>query len=177
MAPHGKEMTTEQKEIVLQMSNAGFSSYKIQDVTGIQARTVQKFLKRVRERGSVENLPRSGRKRKTTIRDDRCLLRSIKKNRRQTLKDATNRFNTRTECGVSCRTIKRRLSENGYKRCVVSKKTTVSQINHEKRSRFADKEFIGQWIISGHLLYLVMKRKLCFEITTRYMFGERQTRD
>ena len=44
------------------MSNAGFSSYKIQDVTGIQARTVQKFLKRVRERGSVENLPRSGRK-------------------------------------------------------------------------------------------------------------------
>ena len=32
MAPHGKEMTTEQKEIVLQMSNAGFSSYKIQDV-------------------------------------------------------------------------------------------------------------------------------------------------
>ena len=136
MAPHGKEMTTEQKEIVLQMSNAGFSSYKIQDVTDIQARTVQKFLKRVRERGSVENLPRSGRKRKTTVRDDMCLLRSIKKNRRQTLKDATNRFNTRTECGVSCRTIKRRLSENGYKRCVVSKKTTVSQINREKRSRF-----------------------------------------
>ena len=28
MAPHGKEMTTEQKEIVLQMSNAGFPVIK-----------------------------------------------------------------------------------------------------------------------------------------------------
>jgi hypothetical protein len=80
----------------------------------------------VRERESTENLHRSGRKRKTTVRDDRCLMRNVKRNRGQTLKDATSRFNARTGCGVSCRTVKRRLKEEGYRRCVVSKKTSFS---------------------------------------------------
>ena len=33
MAPHGKELTTEQKEIILFFSNEGFSSYEIQNMT------------------------------------------------------------------------------------------------------------------------------------------------
>jgi DNA-directed RNA polymerase specialized sigma24 family protein len=40
MALHGKELTTEQKEIVLNLSNEGFSSYKIQNMTGCKASTV-----------------------------------------------------------------------------------------------------------------------------------------
>ena len=72
MAPHGKELTTEQKEIIVNLSNEGFSSYKIQNMTGINSRTIQKFcLKRMRERGSIENLPRSGGRLKTTPRDDK----------------------------------------------------------------------------------------------------------
>jgi predicted HTH transcriptional regulator len=60
MAPHGKELTTEQKEIIVNLSNEGFSSYKIHNMTGINSRTIQKFLKHMRERGNIENLPRSG---------------------------------------------------------------------------------------------------------------------
>ena len=66
MAPHGKELTTEQKEIIQNLSNEGFSSYKIQNMTGINSRTIQKFLKRMSERGNIKNLPRSGGSRKTT---------------------------------------------------------------------------------------------------------------
>ena len=51
MAPHGKELIREQKEIIVQLSNSGFSSYKIEGMTGINSRTVKKFLKRVREKG------------------------------------------------------------------------------------------------------------------------------
>ena len=109
MAPHGKELTREQKEIIVQLSNSGFSSYKIEGMTEINSRTVQKFLKRVRERGNVENLPRSGSRRKTTPRDVRILYRSIKSNRRQTLKDVTIRFTARTGYSVSTRTVSRRL--------------------------------------------------------------------
>jgi hypothetical protein len=47
---------------------------------------------------NIENLPRSGGRRKTTPRDDRILFRSVKTNRRQTLKDVTARFNQRTSC-------------------------------------------------------------------------------
>ena len=40
MAPHSKELTTEQKEIIVNLSNEGFSSYKIQNMTGINSRTI-----------------------------------------------------------------------------------------------------------------------------------------
>jgi transposase len=71
MGRHGKELTTEQKEILLSLSHQGFSSYKIQEFTGINCRTIQKFLKRTRQRGSIKNNPRSGDRKKTTPRDEK----------------------------------------------------------------------------------------------------------
>ena len=97
MARHGKELTTEQKEMLLSLSHQGFSSYTIQEFTGINCRTIQIFLKRTRERGSIENNPRSGGRKKTIPRDERVIFRSVKRNRRQTLKDLTARFNNRTD--------------------------------------------------------------------------------
>ena len=87
MAPHGKELTTEQKEIILNSSNESFSSYKIQNMTGISSKTIHTFLKRMREKGNIENLSRNGCRRKTTPRDDRILFRGMKTNRRQILKE------------------------------------------------------------------------------------------
>ena len=105
MAQHGKELTPEQKEIIVNLSIEGFSNYIIQNMTGINSRTIQKFLKRMRKGGNIESLPRSGGRRKTTPRDDRILFRSVKTKRRQTLKDVTARFNQRTSCNVSSRTV------------------------------------------------------------------------
>jgi transposase len=109
MARHNKELTTEQKKMLLSLSHQGFSSYKIQEFTGINCRTIQNFLKRTRERGSIENNPRSGGRKKTTPRDERVFFRSVKRNRRQTLKDLTAIFNNRTGYNVSERTVRRRL--------------------------------------------------------------------
>lgn len=64
MAPHGKELTKEQKEIVIYFSNNGFSSFKIPEFTNINSRTIQKFLKWVNERGTTENKQRRGSKKK-----------------------------------------------------------------------------------------------------------------
>ena len=109
MARHNKELTTEQKKMLLSLSHQGFSSCKIQEFTGINCRTIQNFLKRTRERGSIENNPRSGCRKKTTPRDERVFFRSVKRNRRQTLKDLTAIFNNRTGYTVSERTVRRRL--------------------------------------------------------------------
>jgi transposase len=120
MARHGKELTTEQKEMLLSLSHQGFSSYKIQEFTGINCRTIDKFLKRTRERGSIENNPRSGGRKKTIPRDEQVLFRSVKRNQRQTLKDLTARFNDRTGYNVSERTVPRRLCYfGGYKRRMI----------------------------------------------------------
>jgi transposase len=120
MARHGKELTTEQKEMLLSLSHQGFSSYKIQEFTGINCRTIDKFLKRTRERGSIENNPRSGGRKKTIPRDEQVLFRSVKRNQRQTLKDLTARFNNRTGYNVSEITVPRRLCYfGGYKRRMI----------------------------------------------------------
>jgi NAD(P)H-nitrite reductase large subunit len=49
----------------------------------------------------------SGGRKKTTPRDEQVLFRSVKRNRRQTLKDLTARFNNRTGYNVSERTVRR----------------------------------------------------------------------
>ena len=64
MAPHGKQMTPEEKQIIVAFLQQGYSSYKIAEMTGENRRTISKFLRRRRVRESEENLPRSGRGRK-----------------------------------------------------------------------------------------------------------------
>jgi hypothetical protein len=58
-------VTNEEKQIIVALSQQGYSSYKISEMTGKNRRTTSKFLRRRRVRGSEENLPRSGRGRKT----------------------------------------------------------------------------------------------------------------
>jgi hypothetical protein len=55
----------------------------MQSMTGINSRTIKKYLRRMRERGNIENLPRRGGIRKNILRDDTILFRSVKTNRRQ----------------------------------------------------------------------------------------------
>jgi IS30 family transposase len=48
MAPHGKQMTPEEKQIIVALSQQGYSSYKIAEMTGKHRRTISKFLRRHR---------------------------------------------------------------------------------------------------------------------------------
>ena len=43
----------------------------------------------------------------------------------KTLKDSTSRLNNRTGCNVSERTVRRRFSSDGYRRCIVSKRIII----------------------------------------------------
>jgi IS30 family transposase len=48
MTPHGKQMTPEEKQIIVALSQQGYSSYKIAEMTGKNRRTISKFLRRRR---------------------------------------------------------------------------------------------------------------------------------
>jgi transposase len=82
MAPHGKQMTPEEKQIIVALSQQGYSSHKIAEMTGENRRTISKFLRRRRVRGLEENLPRSGRSRKTGVRGDMIIYRMLRSDRR-----------------------------------------------------------------------------------------------
>jgi len=66
MARHGKQLTPEAKSVIIKLSKQGLSRRKNKEITGYNRRTVSKILKRFAERGNIENLPRSGRRPKTT---------------------------------------------------------------------------------------------------------------
>ena len=72
---------------------------------------------------------------------------------KQTLKDVTARFNQRTSYNVSSRTVCRRLFREGYKRRVVSRKITISQINRQRRVGFCRRKLhwtVDQW---SHIIF------------------------
>jgi transposase len=109
MARHNKEMTTETKQMILRLKREGYAHRKIAEIIGRDHSTITKFLKRYDERNSVENKPKTGRKKLVTERGDRVILRSVKVNRRETLRDLTNIVHERLPRPVSTRTVRRRL--------------------------------------------------------------------
>ena len=93
----GKELSTDMKETIMGLGQEGHSACKIAEFLSLNRRTVSYIIKRYRERGTVENLSRSGRKKKTNVRTDRM----VKTNRRQTLGYLTYNFNNSTPYKLS----------------------------------------------------------------------------
>lgn len=71
MAPRRKELSIEQKKIIGDLSGEVFSGIKIADMPDLKGRTVQNLLKRFKERGDIENTPRTGRQKKSSDRFQR----------------------------------------------------------------------------------------------------------
>ena len=136
----------------------------ISQVVGVIPRTVSKFLKRARERGNEENLPRPGRQRKTDIWGDRRLFRVVRENRKQTLEDLTNKFNNTSVDNLSSRTVRRRLFESGYKRRVISKKITIRKENRARRCSFCRQKLT--WTVRNNWCKVIFRDE-----TRKFMFG------
>lgn len=98
-------------ETVISLRRDGFSQYKIADIIGVSQSCISKFLRKFNRSGNIENLPRSGRPRKTDERGGggRKILRCVKTDRRQTLAEITNEANNALPSSVSSRTFRRRL--------------------------------------------------------------------
>ena len=94
-------------------------------------------------RESEENLPRSGRGRKTGVRGDRIMYRMLRSDRSQSLGEITDKFSRQFVTKISSRTFRRRLNFEGYKKHPVCKKTTISPVNREKRKRFCRSKLMG----------------------------------
>ena len=61
-------------------------------------------------RGSEENLPRSGRGRKTGVREDMIMYRMLRSDRRQSLGETTDQFNRQFVTKKISRTVRSRLN-------------------------------------------------------------------
>jgi transposase len=146
-------------------------------MTGKNRRTISKFHRRRRVRGSEENLPRSGRGRKTGVPGARIMHRMLRSDRRKSLGEITDQFNRQFVTTISSRTVRRRLNFEGYKKHPVCKKTTISPVNREKRKRLCRSKLM--WTVRNHWkkLFSVMRRRLRLEIRGKFMFGVKWMKD
>lgn len=164
MVRDGKELSTDLKETIMGLDQEGYSACKIAEFLSLNRRTVSYIIKRYRERGTVENLPRSGRKKKTNVRTDRLLLRMVKTNRRQTLGDLTSKFNNSTPYKLSQRTVQRRLHDAGFKRRRIAKSITIRGVNQGKRRAFCRSKY--HWNVREHW------SKIIFSDETQVVIGK-----
>jgi transposase len=106
-----KQLTNFQKGRIVALKDL-MSHRKIGIRLKIPHQTVSSFLERLATRGSIENLHRSGAPRKTSISDDRYIVRTAECNTRIPLAE----LRTETITNISEQTIRRRLREAGIRK-------------------------------------------------------------
>lgn len=133
-----REMTASERATIYNRRKSGETLSSIGKDYDLSPEGVRNISKRLDARGSAENLPRSGRKRKTQSRDDRKILKEVKNNSKITAKEIQEKL----ELTISETTIKRRIREKGLRGYVARSKPYISKINMQKRLTFA-KEYVS----------------------------------
>ena len=126
MTGHHRLSEERRLEVVFE-HKSGKSIRDIAKKLGINKNTVSNIIKKHKSTGSVKDLPGRGRKKSTTQRQDRRLIRRSLNDRRLTSSDLKKVW--QEECGinVTSRTVRSRLNEAGLKGCVAVKKPLLSK--------------------------------------------------
>jgi transposase len=111
----------------------GEKQNKLAEIFSVNKSTISKLIKKFQKEENHENNSNRGRTKLMDERDDRLLIRSVKKNRRQTLNEISIDYNNHAPQKVSTRKIQRRLHFYGFKRHKVRKTLTVSEPNRKRR--------------------------------------------
>ena len=98
---------------------------------------MQEVLKRWIATGDSKCQPRTGRKRKSTRRTDRTLMRISLRNRKVISKELARELKESSNVELSTPTVRRRLLENGLRGCKARKKTHLTEKQRKRRLEWA----------------------------------------
>ena len=132
-----KPISAEQRGVIIYLYNEGKSQRFITKKTGTSRKGVQGVLKRWIETGDAKCQPRSGRKRKSTKRSDRTLVRISLGNRRLNSKELARELKESSGVELSAPTVRRRLLENGLRGCKARKKPLLTEKQRKRRLDWA----------------------------------------
>ena len=131
--PKSRELTAESRIMIFNRRQAGETLISIAKDYGMSPEGVRNICNRLKKRGDAENLPRTGRPRKTTIREDRPILKEVKKNPKITAKELKENL----QLGLSLTRIRSRIHENGLTGRVCRAKPLLSAKHIKARKEFA----------------------------------------
>lgn len=116
--PKTRELTEVERGQIVVLEKQGLSVSAIARQVKCARSTVRMTIKRYKESGSLTNKPKTGRKRKTTSRDERVLERMSLRDRKKGSKQLSSELFRLHNVAISPRTVRRRLCElnlGGYK--------------------------------------------------------------
>lgn len=119
------------------LRDQGLSVSEIARRLEISRCAVRYNLQKIEETGTYKDRARSGRKKKTSIREDRQLVRMSLANRRKTSSELAGDLNQTLANPISARTARRRLHSAGLRGCIARKKPWLSAKNIKRRFEWA----------------------------------------
>ena len=147
MPPYRKTSTELQTRAVVLME-MGVSCREVSRQLKVNVKTIYNIKKRVGESGSVADRPQSGRPKKTSVRQDRALVRYSLSDRRLTSPELRQRMEAELGVTVSSSAIKKRLNSAGLRGCVAVKKPLLRPAKIKSRLEFARRHkhwTVQQW--------------------------------
>ena len=132
-----QHLSDEPRHLIVYLHKKTISERKIASEVGCSKTGVNVALKRWKETGKFEERPGRGRKMKSTIRQDRALVRLSLSNRRLTNSDLCQEWRQSTGVEVSTSTIRKRLLRSGLRGCKAKKKPKVSEKQRKARIAWA----------------------------------------
>lgn len=135
--PKKSELSAEQRLRIKILHEQGMSQVKIAREVKCSRCAVQYAINRFKETGTHENRPRTGRRKVTTEREDRLLIRQSLQNRKKTALELAAALSEAKGSSVSVYTVRRRLLKAGLKECKARKKPWLSEHNKKNRLEWA----------------------------------------
>lgn len=132
-----RELTSEQRAIVMHEYNKGNGYKKISKATGFSISTIKKTIKRFQERGDLQSRQRSGRPVKLTTRDKRVLVRLTKKERFQSSTQLSKDLEESTGSRVTPGHLRKVLIKEGMRARRPRKKPFVNERQRQARLNWA----------------------------------------
>lgn len=133
----GKQISQQRRSDIIQDHQNGITKKDIAKKYALSISTVSRTISRYKNTGSNDDKPRSGRPRVSSIRQDRAILREIKKNPCLTATQLVENLFVVSSKRVSVCTVRRRLYEKNFHGRRPRKVPGLSKKNIKKRYKFA----------------------------------------
>ena len=130
--PKGTELTDFECGEIIRLHKDGFSYEKIEKILDYSKTTIYNVIKKFNKQGLTNTASHFGRSKILSERDERHLIKIVKNNRNESLKEITEKFNTVINILVLSRTIQRTLHNKGYSGHA-AKKSLLFQKKIEKK--------------------------------------------
>lgn len=137
--PKKRELSEAERGQIVILKKQGVSIHKIARQLNFSRCAVRTTIRRFEETGCFKSKPRSGRKKATTAKQERILVRMSLRNRRLSSKELCSQLSEHHKVKISPRTVRRHLSDVGLKGCKARRKPYLTTTHKKKRLLWAKK--------------------------------------